>query len=174
MSRSFVVRTAVLAALSGVLSAPHAAAQNQSFPALLEQLKTVGLKQPSDSIVAISFLGDSCTANGQTVNSQIGPNGVIIPFSLPAGSAFMVTGIDYAANSVPTGQRTGVVLRTVDASIVIAEGYTVNAGAPGSTAGTIALSTPMRVTSTLCISPGLNQEVGFSRVMIRGFLVATQ
>jgi hypothetical protein len=171
MSRSFLVRTLALVALIGFLTAPHAAAQNQSLVSLLQQLQTVGLKQPSDSIVAIGG-GSPCVANGFTVERQIGPDGVIVPFSLPAGYAFMVTGIDYAANSVATGQRTGVVLRTVTSGIVLAEGYTVNVGAPGSTAGTIALSTPMRVTSTLCASPGLNQEEPASRIFVRGFIVA--
>jgi hypothetical protein len=105
------------------------------------------------------------------VNRQVLPDGTQTEFSIPEGWALVVTGIDYGANSVDTGKRTGAVVSTTNSAIVLAEGYTVNEGLPGSTSGTILLSTPMFVTSNLCIRPGLNQETPASRILIRGFLV---
>jgi len=195
MKRLVFLPAIVLVSLLGIVMivllfglAPAIQAEEKGVPDLLRQLHSdlqelgaavtglsqVGLKKPSDSIVAISYLGDPCPFPGSTVNSQLLSDGTITPFSIPSGWAFMVTGIDYAANIVPTGQRTGVVVRTKDSGFVLAEGYTVNEGAPGLVSGTIPLSTPMRVTSTLCQGPGLNQEVDASRVRIRGFLVENE
>src|SRR4051812_25731895 len=63
----------------------------------------VALLKPSDSIVAISFLGKACQGNGEVVNARILPDGTTAPFAIPAGYAFMVTGIDYVTGDNPGG-----------------------------------------------------------------------
>jgi hypothetical protein len=135
----------------------------------------VALMQPSDSIVAISFLGDSCHGNGSVVNSRILPDGSVAPFAIPKGHAFMVTGVDYVTGDNPgggtgAGGRIGFILRTVDSGIVIAEGYSINTGAQGSVSGNATLSTPMPITSELCIDRTVGNVTGGTRTWVRGFL----
>jgi hypothetical protein len=159
-----MMRKQILSGLSAlVLAAPGIAAAQ------------VALMQPSESIVAISFLGDSCHGNGSTVNSRIMPDGSVAPFAIPKGYAFMVTGVDYATGNNPgggtaAGNRIGYVLRTVDSGIVIAEGYSINTGAQGSMTGQTNLSTPMTITSELCIDRTVGNVTGGTRTWIRGFL----
>jgi len=135
----------------------------------------VALMHPSESIVAISFLGDPCHGNGSTVNTRILPDGSTAPFSIPKGYAFMVTGVDYVTGDNPgggtgAGGRIGFILRTVDSGIVIAEGYSINTGAQGSVSGNATLSTPMTITSELCIDRTVGNVAGGTRTWVRGFL----
>jgi hypothetical protein len=135
----------------------------------------VALMKPSDSIVAISLLGDACHGNGSVVNTRILPDGTTAPFSIPARFAFMVTGVDYVTGDnpgggVPSGARIGYVLRTVDSGVVIAEGYSINTGAQGSVSGNTTLSTPMPITSELCIDRTVGAVAGGTRTWVRGFL----
>ena len=159
-----MMRKQILSGLSAlVLAAPGIAAAQ------------VALMHPSESIVAISFLGDPCHGNGSTVNSRIMPDGSIAPFAIPRGYAFMVTGVDYATGDNPgggtaAGARIGYILRTVDSGTVIAEGYSINTGAQGSMTGQTNLSTPMTITSELCIDRTVGNVIGGTRTWIRGFL----
>ena len=159
-----MMRKQILSGLSAlVLAAPGIASAQ------------VALMHPSESIVAISFLGDRCHGNGSTVNSRIMPDGSIAPFAIPKGSAFMVTGVDYATGDNPgggtaAGDRIGYILRTVDSGTVIAEGYSINTGALGSMTGQTNLSTPMTITSELCIDRTVGNVIGGTRTWIRGFL----
>jgi hypothetical protein len=134
----------------------------------------LGPAKPGDTIVAIQYLGDGCHTTGFTVNSMILPNGEIAPFAIPAGHAFMVTGVDFAnghtPSGVPTGARIGFILRTVSSPVVIAEGYAINTGAEGPMSGSATLSTPMRVSETLCLDRSVGSELGGTRTWIRGFL----
>ena len=137
----------------------------------------VALQQPSDSVVAISFLGAPCggAGTGEVVNSRILPDGSIAPFVIPAGYAFMVTGIDYVTGNNPgggtvSGDRIGFTLTTVVNDVVIAEGYAVNTGAPGSVSGTAPISTPMPVTAPLCLHRTVGNVIGGTRTWVRGFL----
>jgi hypothetical protein len=135
----------------------------------------VALMHPGESIVAISLLGDPCHGNGETVNTRILPDGSTAPFSIPKGYAFMVTGVDYVTGNSPgggtgPGDRIGYVLRTVDSGIVIAEGYAINTGALGSVSGQTNLSTPMTITSELCIDRTVGNVIGGTRTWVRGFL----
>jgi hypothetical protein len=135
----------------------------------------VALMQPSESIVAISFLGDPCHGNGETVNARILPDGSTAPFVIPKGYAFMVTGVDYVTGDNPgggtgSGDRIGYILRTVDSGIVIAEGYAINTGAQGSVSGQTNLSTPMTITSVLCLDRTVGNVTGGTRTWVRGFL----
>lgn len=135
----------------------------------------VALLKPSDSIVAISFLGKSCHGNGSVIDTRILPDGSTAPFSIPEGYAFMVTGVDYVTGDnpgggVPSGDRIGYVLRTVSSGVVIAEGYSINTGAPGAVSGNSTLSTPMPVTSELCLDRTVGAVVGGTRSWVRGFL----
>ena len=135
----------------------------------------VALLKPSDSIVAISFLGKSCQGNGEVVNTRILPDGTTAPFAIPAGYAFMVTGVDYVTGDnpgggTPSGDRIGYILRTVSSGIVIAEGYAINTGAQGSVSGNTTLSTPMPVTQELCMDRTVGGVIGGTRTWVRGFL----
>jgi hypothetical protein len=135
----------------------------------------VVLRAPSESIVAISFLGKECHGDGAVVNTRIMPDGSLAPFSIPKGHAFMVTGVDYVTGDNPgggtaTGDRIGYVLRTVSSGIVISEGYAVNTGAAGSLSGNTTHSTPMAVTSELCIHRLVGNVTGGTRTWVRGFL----
>jgi hypothetical protein len=135
----------------------------------------VALLKPSDSIVAISFLGDACQGNGEVVNARILPDGSVAPFVIPAGYAFMVTGVDYVTGNnpgggVPAGDRIGYILRTVKSGVVMAEGYAINTGAQGSVSGNTTLSTPMPVTSELCLDRTVGAVAGGTRTWVRGFL----
>jgi hypothetical protein len=133
------------------------------------------LNNPSDSIVAFSYLGAACySAGGSTINSKIGPDGSILPFSIPAGSAFMVTGVDFSTENVPAGGRAGFLLRIVGSGFVIAQGYAINTGAAGPVAGTARLTTPMRVTGQLCIDPTIGSVSGGTQHAVRGYLVKDQ
>ena len=69
-----------------------------------------------------------------------------------------------------SGDRIGYILRTVDSGIVIAEGYSINTGAQGSMSGQTNLSTPMTITSVLCIDRTVGNVIGGTRTWIRGFL----
>jgi hypothetical protein len=135
----------------------------------------VALMQPSDSIVAILSSGETCHGNGLIVGKRILPDGSVVPFHIPRGYAFMVTGVDYVTGDspgggTPTGDRIGYILRTVDSGVVIAEGYAVNTGAQGSVSGQTNLSTPMPVTSQLCLDRTVGGVVGGTRTWVRGFL----
>lgn len=139
----------------------------------------VGLPKPSDSIVAISVLGQACHGSGVVVNRRIRGDGTTAPFSIPAGFAFMVTGVDFVTGSapgggVPPGDRIGFVLRTVNSGAVIAEGYAINTGTLGSVSGSTVLSTPMRVTSALCLDRTVGAVIGGTRTWVRGFLFQNQ
>lgn len=135
----------------------------------------VVLMAPSESIVAISLLGSPCWGNGETVNTRILADGTTAPFVIPKGYAFMVTGVDYVTGNNPgggvgSGDRIGYVLRTVTSGVIIAEGYAINTGAQGSVSGNTTLSTPMPVTSELCLDPTVGAVVGGTRAWVRGFL----
>lgn len=137
--------------------------------------------KPSATVVLIPTTIDedeepqTCWFTGEVVNVQLQPDGTPAPFSIPAGHAFMITGVDFVnGNSnggVPTGDRIGYLLRTVDGGLVIAEGYARNTGLPGPVSGSTSLSTPMRVTSALCLDRTVGSVTGGTRTWIRGFLI---
>ena len=88
----------------------------------------------------------------------------------------MLTGVDYlTANNpgggVPTGERIGFRLTTVAGGVIIAEGYTVNTGLPGSVSGATNLSTPMRINSGLCLDRTVGAVIGGTRTWIRGYVI---
>jgi hypothetical protein len=102
-------------------------------------------------------------------------DGSTAPFFIPAGSAFMITGVEFVTGNnpgggVPAGGRIGFVLRTVDSGVVIVEGYAINNGGQGSVSGSTALSTPMRVTSELCLDRTVGAVAGGTRTWVRGYL----
>jgi hypothetical protein len=137
----------------------------------------VALLQPSQSIIAIAQLETPCggNANGILVDTRILADGNTAPFFIPAGYAFMVTGVDFVTGDapgggVPSGDRIGYRLTTVTNDLVIAEGYAVNAGAQGSVSGSTPLSTPMPVTVPLCLYRTVGAAVGGTRTWVRGFL----
>jgi hypothetical protein len=53
---------------------------------------------------------------------------------------------------------------------VVAEGYSINTGAQGSVSGNATLSTPMPITSELCIDRTVGNVTGGTRTWVRGFL----
>jgi len=135
----------------------------------------VVLGRPSQSIVAISSSGATCQGTGDVIDTMIQGDGTTAPFSIPAGFAFMVTGVDFVTGNssgggVLTGDRIGYVLRTVNSGIVVAEGYAINTGGPGAVSGSTPLSTPMRVTSALCLDRSVGAVIGGTRTWVRGFL----
>ena len=165
-------RSSTIQAASG---GPSVTIDPTQLPLPVQVTSTVNLTKPSNSIVAIEGNGTSCSVGGAQIDQMIGPDGVPMPFLIPAGFAFMVTGVDFAngnfAGGVPAGDRIGFVLRAGGSGIVIAEGYEVNTGLAGSLSGHVTLSTPMRITSTLCMDRSVGSVIGGTRAWIRGFLV---
>ena len=139
-------------------------------------LGQVSLLKPSDSIVAIVQAEKPCGGNGNgvIVDARILPDGNTAPFVIPAGYAFMVTGVDFVtgnfAGGTASGDRIGFALTTLTNDLIIAEGYSINTGAPGSVSGGVLLPTPMPVTVPLCLHRTVANVIGGTRSWVRGFL----
>jgi len=137
----------------------------------------VALLKPSDSVIGIVQAETPCGGNGDgvIVDTRILADGNTVPFVIPAGYAFMVTGVDFVTGNapgggVPSGERIGYTLTTVTNDLIVAEGYAINSGAPGSVSGSTPISTPMPVTVPLCLHRTVGAVVGGTRTWVRGFL----
>lgn len=139
-------------------------------------LADIAPSKPNDTVV-LTATGVPCGfANGVTFATRLLPDGTSAPFVLPAGQALMITGVDYVTGNspgggVPTGERIGFRLTTVASTFIIAEGYTVNTGLPGSVSGATNLSTPMRINSGLCLDRNVGAVIGGTRTWIRGYVI---
>ena len=133
--------------------------------------------KPSDTVVLIfgAPARGACPFGGELVNARLMPDGTLTPFTLPVGQVLMVTGIDYAtgasAGGVPTNERIGFVLRSTASGIVLAEGYTVNTGLSGAVTGATNLSTPMRMSTGVCVDRLAGWVIGGTRTWVRGYLI---
>lgn len=141
--------------------------------ASIDALNAVGPAKPSDVVIAIPFADQCANGFGGRVNRRLAPGSDLQAFEIPAGSAYMVTGVGWASTISPGGY-TRFVLRQEGQGSVFGEGTIVNTTtAPAPMAGHVAFPSPIRFTTAApCIL--LDGSLANTRTWVYGFLVNDQ
>jgi hypothetical protein len=144
-----------------------------AIKASVDALRAVAPAKPSDVVVALRSEEQCSNGAGARVDRKLTTSGSTEPFVIPAGSAFMVTGVALAS-SMPAGQWARFVLRAEELGIVMGEGTIVNhATVAAPTTGHVAFPSPIRFTTAApCIA--LDGSLGNTRTWVYGFLVKDQ
>jgi hypothetical protein len=177
--RAFLAIGACLVATGPALSAPPSATLDVLHQDLLaiktsvDALRAVAPGKPSDVVITIAFTDQCGSGFGNRMSSRLVPGGPPQAFSVPAGSAYMVTGVGFAS-TIAAGQWARFVMRQENSGIVLGEGTMVNP-----TAGSVPMAShfsfpsPIRFTTAApCVD--LDGSLGNTRLWVYGYLVKDQ
>jgi hypothetical protein len=179
-----LVRTATALAVCALVVMPALSAPPSTTLDVLHQdllaikssvdaLRAVTPAKPSDVVIALRSEEQCSNGTGLRVNRKLTTGGGAEPFAIPAGSAFMVTGVAFTS-SMPAGQWARFALRAEELGIVMGEGTIVNrATVDAPTTGHVTFPSPVRFTAAApCIST--DGSLGNTRLWVYGILVKDQ